>query len=131
MEEKLNHRILNLAFLGDAVLEVNVRRFLVENYDVKLSVLHKYSTLIVSAKGQSKIYERIKPLLNEMELDVLRKGKNAKKVGPKRTAPKDYQRGTAIESLFGYLYVTKNYERISQLIKEVVLTFQGEINESN
>ena len=70
---------LNLAFVGDGVLELLVRRRLVERTRLTPGKLHAVCVKYVSAKGQCKALEVIEPLLTEAEQAVLRRGRNASK----------------------------------------------------
>lgn len=125
-EDKINnpsHTFLNslsgkeLAFLGDSVFEVNVRNALILK-DIRGSKdLSAKSKDFVSAKAQSIIYDELLSHLKEEEILVCNKGRNVKQTNlPKNTTSKEYRKATALECLFGYLYITNNNKRINELI---------------
>ena len=107
---------LNLAFIGDCIYEILVRESLVLSANRPVNDLHKESVKYVSAKAQTKAFEKIEALLSEDELAVFKRGRNAK-VGhnPKSASTQEYHIATGVEALFGYLYLTDNMPRIKEL----------------
>ncbi len=95
-----------LAFVGDGVFEVLVRARLVERTRLVPNRLHAAAVKFVSAKGQYAALEVIAPLLDEAERAVVRRGKNS---------TKEYRASTALESLFGWLYLQNRGARIEEL----------------
>ncbi len=115
---------LTLAFIGDGVYELMVRERLVLTANMSVNNLHKKSVLMVKASAQSELYGVLEPLLSEEELIVMKRGRNANSTkAPKKSNPNEYRRATGVEALFGYLYLTGNYDRLSEIfeigIKEV------------
>ncbi len=107
---------LVLAYLGDAVYEQLIRERLVLETGVNVGELHKMSTMRVCASFQSKAVDEIMPFLTEREQYILKRGRNATgNTVPKHSSVADYRRATALECLFGYLYLTGNSERLSEL----------------
>lgn len=107
---------LTLAFLGDAVYERLVRERLVLTANMPVKKLHSEAVERVRAAYQSRAVDVITPLLTEEEEAVLKRGRNA--VGntvPKSSNPVEYRRATALETLFGYLQLTENFERMVEL----------------
>ncbi len=105
-----------LAFVGDAVYTLLVRTELAVNSVAKANELNKRAAEIVSAHGQSGALERMLPLLTEEEDAVYRRGRNAKKTTRSKNASvADYVRSTGFEALLGYLYLTRQTERIREL----------------
>lgn len=107
---------LNLAFVGDGVYEMLVRESLVLDANRPVKDLHRESVKYVSAKAQTEAYFKIKDSLSEKEEAIFKRGRNAK-VGhsPKSATQSEYHIATGIEALFGYLYLSENKERISEL----------------
>lgn len=107
-----NYSPLLLAYMGDAVIELFVREHLLVDGDTTGSKATESSRDYVTAEKQSEAVERIIPLLNEIELDVYKRGRNSKSVHmPKHASPSDYRRATGFESLFGFLYLKNEIER--------------------
>lgn len=95
---------LTLAFVGDAVYEIYVRTMMLEK-SMNAHVLNKRCVKLVNNRTQSALYEVLKPELNDVELGVLHRGRNAKGIVPKNANTQDYRRATAIEALVGYWYL--------------------------
>lgn len=75
------------------------------------------STKKVCAKFQSLVYEEIIGILTEREVDILKRGRNAKGISsPKNANIIDYRKATAVECLFGYLYLIGNEDRLLELM---------------
>mgnify|MGYP001019026556 CR=1 FL=1 len=107
---------LTLAFLGDAVFELLVRNRLVRMGSRPSLELHRLSVQEVCCNAQSKASNLLVPLLTEEETAVFRRGKNARPGHfPKNADQKDYHNATALESLFGYLYLCGRSERLEEL----------------
>ncbi len=111
---------LNLAFIGDCIYELLVRETLVCNANRPVNDLHKESVRFVCAKAQTSAFERIRDILNEEEMAVYKRGRNAK-VGhsPKSATESEYHCATGVEALFGYLYLTEQTDRIKELFSVI------------
>lgn len=111
---------LNLAFIGDCVYEMLVRESLVCDANRPVNDLHRESVKYVSAKAQTAAFEVIKDMLTDEELTIFKRGRNAK-VGhsPKSASEGEYHCATGIETLFGYLYLTEQIERIKELFSAI------------
>lgn len=106
-----------LAFVGDAVYSLYVRERLVRSGAGKASEFQRASSKIVSAEGQSEFLTVLEPLFTEEELDVYKRGRNAKKATKSKNASAvAYNRSTGFEAVIGYLYLTGKEERIQQLL---------------
>lgn len=112
---------LVLAYIGDAVYEIFIRTMLVSEGNVPVHVLHKRSIAFVKAKAQSHVIHRIMPLLTEEEASVVRRGRNAKSATiPKNADVTEYRYATGFESLVGFLYLKKNYDRLTNILRMAV-----------
>lgn len=118
---------LTLAFLGDAVFEVFVREKLVCQGSRPVSQLHRLSVRDVCCKAQSTAIKAILTELTEEETGVYRRGKNAHPGHvPQNADQADYHEATALEALFGYLYLCGKIDRLKHLF-ETMQTFQHKI----
>jgi len=107
---------LGLAHIGDAVYELLVRTHLCVVGKSTSAGLHKATVAHVSAKAQARVAGRVLPVLTESESAVFRRGRNTKVNSvPKNARYEDYHMATGLEALFGYLYLTGQGERISEL----------------
>ena len=104
------------AHLGDAVYEVLVRSWLCVHGKATGKGLHRATVALVCAPEQARRAERILPELTEEEQVVFRRGRNANVHSiPQHASRKEYQEATALEALFGYLYLQGKRERINDL----------------
>ncbi len=112
---------LSLAYMGDAVYELYVRTHIMKNENMPVNKLHKAATGYVKAKAQSDIVHHIEGLLTESELAVYKRGRNAHShTSAKNADIVDYRHATGFEALVGYLYLTKNHERLGFLLEKSV-----------
>ena len=110
---------LALAHLGDAVYEMSVREYILLRCDGPADKLHRLTVAVVCADAQAKALGVITPLLTDDEQALIRRGRNAKTTAPKSTTHKNYSFATALETLFGYLYVTRQLERLDELFEVI------------
>ena len=107
---------IGLAHLGDAVYELLVRTYLCANGKATGKGLHRATVELVRAPRQAALSERILPLLTEEESAVFKRGRNA---NVRRLAHNasvaEYRQATALEALFGWLYLHNRRERINEL----------------
>lgn len=103
----------NLAYMGDAVFEVLVRQKIVKT--TNHAKLHKIATNYVSAKAQHIMYHKLIEIATEEEKTVLKRGRNFVSRAPKSASMSEYRHATGLESLFGYLFLTGQIERINQI----------------
>lgn len=109
---------LTWAYVGDCIYELYVRTDLVNKTKLKPHKLHIETIKYVKAKAQADILKRIEKNLTEKELEIVRRGRNAENHHlPKNADPADYMYSTAFEGLIGYLYLTKQDERLKEIFK--------------
>lgn len=114
--EMMNVSSLGLAHLGDAVFEVLVRSWVCLHGTAKIKELHKQTVRYVTASAQAEMAERILPDLSGEEADVFRRGRNAAPHSiPKAASRGQYQTATALEALFGWLWLQGRTQRINEL----------------
>ena len=106
-----------LAYLGDSVLEVKVREYLVTHALTRSAALNRTALSFVTAKRQSEAVQVILPLLTEEEVDVFKRGKNSHVTPPKSASLNEYKRATGFECVLGYLYLNNDHARIDELFR--------------
>ncbi|MEB3103638.1 Mini-ribonuclease 3 [Ferviditalea candida] len=112
---------LVLAYIGDAVYDVYVRQYLISLRNHRPQHLHAQAVKFVSAKAQAQFLKNWLPLLTEEELDVVKRGRNAKSGSvPKNADILDYRHATAFECLIGYLYYSERFDRLRALLDQVI-----------
>lgn len=112
---------LSLAFVGDTVWDLLTRQRLLSS-QAHVNALHKQAIKQVNAGAQAQAADRMEPHLTGEEADIFRRGQNAhsRHHAPKNQDPYAYSRATALEALFGYLYLTGQQERILELFELAV-----------
>ena len=109
------------AYIGDAVYELFIRYTLLSDGPAKTKTLHQEATRRVRASYQAQLSKQIEPFLTEAELDIMRRGRNIKSGHtPNNTDVLTYRHSTAFEALIGYLYLTRQYERLMELLGKMV-----------
>ncbi len=118
---------LTLAFIGDTVFDLLVRSELVCEANRPVNALHKSASKKVCAAAQAEGIKKILPLLSEEEEAVFKRGRNSHTGGiPKNASSADYHYATGLESLFGWLYLNGQSERILELYREIRTSDGGE-----
>ena len=96
--------VIQLAWLGDSVWELHQRlrhvHFPLKSKELHLSVVNE-----VKAESQSKYLSQIEHLLNENEMNLIRRARNKIKRHPKSSDPTVYSRATGFETLIGWLFL--------------------------
>ena len=114
---------LTLAYLGDAVYELEVRNYLIQQGYTKVDSLHQMTVSYTNAEGQANAYRKIESVLTEEELTFYKRGRNAKSDRKARSASiTEYRQATGLESLFGALHLADNKDRIQELIHIILTT---------
>lgn len=113
--EELN--ALALAYIGDAVFELAIRRAMMMSGSCKVEKLHKRVTGLVNAASQSRFVRILEPYFTEEENDIYHRGRNAKTItAAKHQSITDYRRATGLEAVFGYLYLKQDTARMNELL---------------
>ena len=111
--------VITLAYLGDAVYELYVRKYLIKLGIAKVIDLQKEAINYVSAKSQSEIvnYLMDNNYLNEQEMEIIKRGRNFKREShPKNTDILTYKMATGFETLVGYLYMNDEKDRLNEIM---------------
>ena len=111
---------LELAFLGDTIFDLYVRRMLLE-HGGPMKRMQQEASHRVCAHAQSESLARIEPLLTDEETAVVRRARNTKQHPPRNADPAEYQRATGLEALLGWLYIRGNTARIDALLGEIFI----------
>lgn len=120
---------LVLAYIGDAVYELLARTRVVALGNAPVNKMNSQARRIVNAKAQSDAYFSMAESLTEEELAVFKRGRNATSyTHPKNMDLSDYRHATGVEAVFGYLYLSGNHDRITQLF-ELVYPLDTEDND--
>lgn len=112
---------LVLAYLGDAVYELYIRKYLISLGIAKVKDLQTESLKYVSAISQRQILEGLqdKNIFSNEEIDIIKRGRNMNSHKNKSTDIITYKIATGFETLIGYLYLN-NQERLESIMKEII-----------
>ena len=113
---------LTWAYIGDCIYELYIRTKLINETRLKPHMLNVQTTKFVKASAQAEILGKLEEELTEEEKDIVRRGRNAQNHHlPKHTTAETYSYATAFEALIGYLYLTKQDERLKELLLKIGL----------
>lgn len=114
--------VLTLAYIGDAIYEVYVRKFLIDNGLTKVDSLQKKAIEYVSAKAQAKFLTNLmdNKFFNDIELEVIFRARNHKSRMPKNTDIITYKYATSLEAVVGYLYLDNQSARLDELMEKIL-----------
>lgn len=108
-----------LAFEGDAVYSLYVRRHLIFQGLTKPNRLHHVATGYVSAKAQASLIAAMleDDILSDKEVEIYKRGRNANSHTKAKNADVvTYRMSTGFEAVLGYLHLTDQIERLEVLI---------------
>ena len=109
------------AYVGDSVYELYIRTHLTNITKLKPHKLHIESIKYVKAGAQAKILEKLMYELTEQEKEIVKRGRNAENHHlPKNATVQEYMYSTAFEALIGYLYLTKQDERLKEILEKTI-----------
>ncbi|WP_398440825.1 Mini-ribonuclease 3 [Sedimentibacter sp.] len=123
-----------LAYAGDAVYELLVRSYIIHNHDINVNKMHKLAVNFVKANSQAYVISKLEDELTEEEKRIVKRGRNAKITSsPKNAELMEYRYATGFETLFGYLYLSNDINRLMILFNKAVniINEKGEKNEDN
>ncbi len=112
---------LSLAFIGDAVYELFIRKYILSKGEARVKDLHRDTVRLVNADFQADMTDILMPNLHEDEIAVFKRGRNAHAGHtPKNKSEAQYHKSTGFEALVGYLYLKKDFERLDFIFSEVL-----------
>ena len=109
---------LTWAYLGDSIFETYIRDYLVDTTNLKPNKLHRKAIMYVKAKAQADVIKKLDAYLTDEEKDIVKRTRNTENHHvPKNADKAEYMYSTAFEGLIGYLYLTKQEERLAEILK--------------
>ena len=113
---------LTLAYLGDSVFSLMVRKYLVENSNLKANALNKKANSVVCAKTQADIMRDLKSLLTEDETDIIMRARNSHTNNKaKNSTLEEYNLATQFEALVGYWFLDNQQEKLDRMFFNFVV----------
>ena len=109
-----------LAFEGDAVYSMYIRRHLILKGMTKPNKLHQEATKYVSAKAQARLISLM------LEEEIYKRGRNTNSHTKAKNADVvTYRMSTGFEAVMGYLHLTENLERLETIISWCIQKVEG------
>lgn len=120
-----------LAYIGDAVYEVYVRKYVMGKGMVRVDKMNSLAISYVCADGQAKAArELMKGFLTEEEVSLLKRGRNHTNTNkPRGSTPIAYKLATGFEALVGFLYLHGDTQRLDQVVAEAMKIIEEESHE--
>lgn len=116
---------LTWAYIGDGVYELYIRNYLIANRNLKPHQLHKEAISYVKASAQAEILKKLETQLTQEEKEIVRRGRNTKTHHiAKNASMQDYMYATAFEAFIGYLYLTKQEQRLKDILEKIIPNFK-------
>lgn len=123
---------LTLAYIGDGIYEIVIRTIIVDEANRQVNKIHKAASGLVKAGTQAKMIHLIMDDLTEEEIQIFKRGRNAKAVTrAKNASMSEYRRATGFEALMGWLYLSGQSDRMMDLIMMALKRFEMEEKEIN
>ncbi|NCB71881.1 MAG: Mini-ribonuclease 3, partial [Clostridia bacterium] len=91
-----------LAYIGDGIYELLVRKKMVENYpNDKIQSLHKKTVSFAKASSQAKVVRTLREedFFTEEEWAWVKRGRNQQSIPPKNAVMSEYRYATGFETL--------------------------------
>ena len=119
--------VLELAYIGDAVYELKIRKHLLEKYPGRVDKMHKKAVLYVSAAGQARVVRSmLNGFLTDEEARLVKRARNHKVTSsPRGTNIKEYKLATGFEALLGYLEISGLDDRLNDIVSEAIRIIEG------
>lgn len=113
---------LSLAYLGDSVFTLMVRKYLIEKYNLKPNGLNKKANTVVCARTQAEIMKCLKETLSENEIDVVMRARNSHTNNKaKNSTLEEYNLATQFEALVGYWFLNNQNDRLNDMFDKFVV----------
>lgn len=123
---------LVLAYIGDCVFDLIIKLMVTGKGNRQVHKLHEETSRYVQASAQSYMMRTMQEHLTAEEHAVYRRGRNARSVSPaKNQSITDYRRATGFEALIGYLYLSGDYERLTELVTTGLKSMEERDNEED
>lgn len=121
--EIVTQNATSLAWIGDALMTLYVREYLLKKGYQKPDLLQKKSAHICSARAQSMILQKMleEAYFTDEEKEILHRGRNATiHSKAKNASQKEYLEATALEAVLGYMRLYHHDDRLHQTLQHIV-----------
>ena len=112
-----------LAYIGDAVYEVYIRKYVVGDAHAKTSEINERAVGFVNANSQAACVRKLMSdgFLTEDETALVKRARNRTNTAhPRGATPTEYKLATGFEALIGWLYMTGRTERLEEVVAKAI-----------
>lgn len=119
----MNPELMNslvLAYLGDSIIELMAREYLIRNSESKkVNDLYHEATHFVSSDAHASFVTHClkNSFFTEHEVSIYKRGRNTKN---HKNETAQHRHSTGFEALIGYLYLNENKARIDEIFAEFI-----------
>lgn len=111
-----------LAYIGDVVYELYIKTRIILKGNAQVNKMNTETINYVKASEQAKIFHKIENILTEEEINIFKRGRNAKPgTIPKNAIVADYKCATGFETLIGYLYLDNQLDRLIEILDKCII----------
>ncbi|MGI6579323.1 MAG: Mini-ribonuclease 3 [Saccharofermentanales bacterium] len=110
--------ISTLAYIGDAVYELQIRLSLLKSHPAKAGTLHSEVIKLVNAEAQAEALQSVLPYLSESESQIVKRAANQSVPSARNVDPADYRQATAFETLIGYIFLEGDTDRLLDILSK-------------
>ena len=113
----------SLAYLGDAIYELEIRKHILSSGYQDVNKLHKIAVKYTSGEAQAKIVEYFlkNNIMSEEEMVYYKRGRNSHHSKNRRSiSVASYKMATGFEALIGFLYLSENITRLEELLQLII-----------
>jgi ribonuclease-3 family protein len=127
----IQHNGLTLAYLGDAIYELKIRSYLLDQGLTKVNDLHQSAIQYTQSSAQALCaLKMVDGFYTEKEIAIFKRGRNqSASHKPKNTDIQTYNQSTGFEAVIGYLYLNKEEERLDALMNKAIHIINGSVQE--
>lgn len=120
---------LTLAYLGDAIYELKIREYLLDQGLTKVNDLHQAAIQYTNSQSQSLAALRmIDDFYSESEINIYKRGRNQSSTHkPKNSDIQTYNQSTGFEAVIGYLFLDQKKDRMNQIIVKSIEIINEEV----
>lgn len=114
---------LSLAYIGDAVFELYIRKHIINQGFTKVNSLHKNVIKYTSGNKQAEFVHYLinNNVLTEDEISIYKRGRNSHVNSSRKNIDiQTYLDSTGFESLIGYLYLSNRIGRLDEIIGIII-----------
>lgn len=119
----MNKNALVLAYLGDSIYEVYIRKYLIDKNIANVNELQSESIKYVSATNQAKFLKQLidNDFFDDEHMRVIKNARNHKvNHKPKNCDIITYKHSTAFEAIIGFLYYKNDIKKIEDIIDFII-----------